>query len=96
MTAKVVRNWSAQVGATPYIEPGSLWENSYCESFNGNLRDELLNREILYTLKEAQIVIGFTSAPQHCQTALIAGYRPTAPQAFIPILPPLDQGAPMQ
>jgi transposase InsO family protein len=58
MTAKVVRNWLTQVGAkTLYIEPGSPWENGYCESFNGKLRDELLNGEIFYSLKEAQIVI---------------------------------------
>jgi transposase InsO family protein len=54
MTAKIVRNWLAQVGAkTLYIEPGSPWENGYCESFNGKLRDELLNGEIFYSLKEA-------------------------------------------
>ena len=40
-----------------YIEPGSPWENGYNESFNGKLRDELLNGEIFYTLKEAQILI---------------------------------------
>ena len=58
MTAKVVRNCLAQVGAkTLYIEPGSPWENGYCESFNGKLRDELLNGEIFYSLKEAQIVV---------------------------------------
>ncbi len=44
MAAKVVRNWLTQVGAkTLFIEPGSPWENGYCESFNGKLRDELLN-----------------------------------------------------
>src|SRR5665213_2713695 len=53
MTAKVVRNWLTQVGAkTLFIEPGSPWENGYCESFNGKLRDELLNGEIFYSLKE--------------------------------------------
>ena len=58
MTAKVVRNWLTQVGAkTLFIEPGSPWENGYCESFNGKLRDELLNGEIVYSLKEGQIVI---------------------------------------
>jgi len=39
------------------IEPGSPWENCYCESFNGKLRDELLNGEIFYTLQEAKILI---------------------------------------
>jgi transposase InsO family protein len=49
MTAETVRNWLAQVGArTLYIEPGSPSENRYCESFNGELRDELLNGEIFY------------------------------------------------
>jgi putative transposase len=42
---------------TLYIEPGSPWENGYCESFNGKFRDELLNGEIFYTLREAQVVI---------------------------------------
>ncbi len=42
---------------TQYIEPGSPWENGYCESFNGKLRDELLNREIFDTLWEAKILI---------------------------------------
>jgi len=56
--AEIVRNWIAAVGAkTAYIEPGSPWENGYCESFNARLRDELLNGEIFYTLKEAQIII---------------------------------------
>ena len=53
--ATAVRAWIAAVGAkTAYIEPGSPWENGYIESFNGKLRDELLNGEIFYTLKEAQ------------------------------------------
>ncbi len=56
--AKAVRDWIAAVGArTAYIMPGSPWENGYCESFNSKLRDELLNGEIFYTLKEAKIVI---------------------------------------
>ena len=42
---------------TLYIEPGSPWENGYCESFNGKLRDECLNQEIFYSLKEARVVI---------------------------------------
>lgn len=58
MTAKLVRKWLSSVGAqTLYIEPGSPWENGYCESFNGKLRDELLNGEIFYCLKEAKAVI---------------------------------------
>ncbi len=52
-TAKVVRKWLSRIGVkTLYIEPGSPWENGYNESFNGKLRDVLLNGEIFYTLKE--------------------------------------------
>ena len=57
-TAKVVRAWLKKVGVkTLFIEPGSPWENGYVESFNGKLRDELLNGEIFYTLKEAKVLI---------------------------------------
>ena len=53
-TAAAVRNWLKQVGVkTLYIEPGSPWENGYIESFNGRLRDELLNVEVFDTLLEA-------------------------------------------
>ncbi len=56
--AKAVQDWIAAVGAvTAYIAPGSPWENGFIESFNARLRDELLNGEIFYTLREAQIVI---------------------------------------
>ena len=58
MTARRVRTWLETVGTQPlFIEPGSPWENGYCESFNGKLRDECLNGEIFYSLKEAQVVI---------------------------------------
>jgi len=72
---------------TLYIEPGSPWENGYNESFNGKLRDELLNREIFYTLKEAQILIErwrqeYNTIRPH--SAL--GYRPPAPEAIRPLL----------
>jgi transposase InsO family protein len=54
----VLRQWLASLGTTSlYVEPGSPWENGYCESFNGKLRDECLNPEIFYSLKEAQVVI---------------------------------------
>jgi len=73
MTAKIVRGWFAKLGATTlYIEPGSPWENGYCESFNGKLRDECLNGEIFYSLKEASIHRAMAQALQHHQTALIA------------------------
>ena len=52
--AKAVRDWISAVGAkTAYIQPGSPWENGYVESFNARLRDELLNGEIFYSLREA-------------------------------------------
>jgi hypothetical protein len=49
--------WSVRGAQILYIESGSPWENDYCESFNGRLRDELLNGEIFYSLKEAKVVI---------------------------------------
>ena len=56
--AQAVRDWIAAVGAkTAYIEPGSPWENGHVESFNARFRDEMLNREIFYSLREAQIII---------------------------------------
>ena len=57
-TAKRVRQWLTRVGVrTLFIEPGSPWENGYIESFNGKLRDELLDREIFDTLLEAKVLI---------------------------------------
>ena len=57
-TAKLVRRWSGRVGVeTLFIEPGSPWENSYNESFNGKLRDELLNGEIFCSLAEAAVLV---------------------------------------
>jgi transposase InsO family protein len=83
--AEALRDWIATVGArTAYIEPGSPWENGYCESFNGKLRDELLNGEIFYTLKEAQIVI--ENWRRHYNTVRphsSLGYRPPATEALI-------------
>jgi putative transposase len=56
--AKAIREWLSDLGVTTlFIEPGSPWENGYVESFNGKLRDELLNGEIFYTLREAQILV---------------------------------------
>ncbi len=79
--AKAVREWIGAVGArTAFIEPGSPWENGYCESFNSKLRDELLNGEIFYSLAEARIVI--ESWRQHYNTKRphsSLGYRPPAP-----------------
>jgi putative transposase len=84
-TAKAVQDWIAAVGAkTAYIEPGSPWENGYCESFNSKLRDELLNGEVFCTLQEARIII--ESWRQHYNAVRphsSLGYRPPAPEAFI-------------
>jgi putative transposase len=82
MTAKIVRSWFAKLGAkTLYIAPGSPWENGYCESFNGKLRDECLNGEIFYSLKEATVVI--EQWREHYNTIRphsSLNYRPPAPQ----------------
>ena len=57
-TARAVRKWLHRLGVkTLFIEPGSPWENGYIESFNGKMRDELLNRELFYTLEEARVLI---------------------------------------
>ena len=98
MTAKIVRSWLANVGAkTLYIEPGSPWENGYCESFNGKLRDELLNGEIFCSLKEAKVLIEqwrhhYNTVRPHSSL----GYRPPAPQAFMPVPLHLDGTPAMQ
>ena len=82
--AAALREWIAAVGAkTAYIEPGSPWENGYVESFNGKLRDELLNGEIFYTLAEAKIVIEqwrrhYNTVRPHSSL----GYKPPAPEVL--------------
>ena len=79
--AEVLRKWLASTGsATLYIEPGSPWENGYCESFNSKLRDEFLNGEIFYSLKEAQVLAErwrtyYNTERPHSSL----GYRPPAP-----------------
>ena len=84
-TAIAVREWLAAARVrTLFIEPGSPWENGYNESFNGKLRDELLNGEILYTLKEAQILIEqwrihYNTVRPHSSL----GYRSPAPQTVM-------------
>ena len=85
--AKAVRGWSTAAGArTAYIEPGSPWENGYCESFNARFRDELLNGEVFYTLKEAQIIIEQWRRHYNTKRPHSApGYRLPAPEAIIPI-----------
>jgi transposase InsO family protein len=84
-TAKAVRNWLGRIGVkTLFIEPGSPWENGYNESFNGKLRDEVLNREIFYNLKEAQVIIErwrqeYNTFRPHSSL----GYLPPAPEALL-------------
>ena len=74
---------------TLYIEPGSPWENGYCESFNGKLRDECLNGEIFYSLKEAQSVIeGWRVQYNTVRPHSALDYRPPAPGACNPFPPP--------
>ena len=84
--AKAVQAWITAVGAkTAYIAPGSPWENGFVESFNARLRDELLDGEIFYSLREAQIVI--ESWRRHFNTTrphASLGYRPPAPEVFVP------------
>ena len=86
--AKAVQEWIAAVGAkTAYIMPGSPWENGYVESFNARLRDELLNGEIFYSLKEAQIII--ESWRRHDNTIrphASLSYKPPAQDVFVPSL----------
>jgi putative transposase len=91
--AKAVREWIAAVGArTAFIEPGSPWENGYCESFNSKLRDELLNGEVFYSLAEAKVIIEawrryYNTERPHSSL----GYKPPAPEAII--WPALSRGS---
>lgn len=81
-----LRKWLVAVGAkTLYIEPGSPWENEYCDSFNGKLQDECLKGVIFYSLKEAQVMIErwrvhYNTVRPHSSL----GYRPSAPQTILP------------
>jgi transposase InsO family protein len=96
-TATAVREWLGRVGVrTLYIEPGSPWENGYVESFNGKLRDELLDAEVFDTVLEAKVLIErwrvrYNTVRPHSSL----GYRPPAPEAVLPppLPPPADAGA---
>ncbi len=83
-TAKAVREWLNRIGvSTLFIEPGSPWENGYIESFNGKLRDELLNGEIFTTLLEAKVLIeNWRREYNHIRPHSSLGYRPPAPHAI--------------
>lgn len=82
-TAKSVRKWLERLGVkTLFIEPGSPWENGYIESFNGKLRDELLNREIFTTLTEAKVLIAdWRKEYNQVRPHSAKGYKPPAPEA---------------
>lgn len=90
--ATALREWLERIGVkTLYIEPGSPWENGYCESFNSKLRDELLAREIFFDLREAKILIEawrlhYNTARPHSSL----GYKPPAPKSILPaaFMPP--------
>jgi len=86
-TAKAVRGWLNRLGVkTLFIEPGSPWENGYIESFNGKLRDELLNREIFTILTEAKVLIEqWRKEYNQVRPHSSLGYRPPAPEARIPV-----------
>ena len=88
-TARAVREWLGRVGArTLYIEPGSPWENGYIESFNGKLRDELLDRELFYTLLEVRVLTErYRRTYNRVRPHSSLGYRPPAPEALLPADP---------
>jgi putative transposase len=84
-TARAVRKWLNRLGVkTLFIEPGSPWENGYIESFNGKMRDELLDREIFTTLKEARVLIEqWRQEYNQVRPHSSLGYRPPAPEAVL-------------
>jgi putative transposase len=86
-TAKAVRRWLSRVGVkTLFIEPGSPWENGYIESFNGKLRDELLNREIFMTIEEANVLIEqWRREYNQIRPHSSLGYQPPAPEAILTV-----------
>ena len=86
-TAKAVRGWLSRLGVkTLFIEPGSPWENGYIESFNGKLRDELLNREVFTTLTEARILVErWRQEYNEVRPHSALGYRPPAPETRMPV-----------
>jgi transposase InsO family protein len=84
-TARGVREWLSELGVrTLFIQPGSPWENGYIESFNGKLRDELLNREVFTTLREAAVLIeSWRREYNQVRPHSSLGYRPPAPEAIL-------------
>ena len=95
-TARAIRQWLDRVGArTLYIEPGSPWENGYIESFNGKLRDELLERELFYTLPEVRVLTErYRQTYNRIRPHSSLGYRPPTPETVasagaVPMVVPL-------
>ena len=86
-TARAIRKWLTRLGVkTLFIEPGSPWENGYIESFNGKLRDELLNREIFMTLEEAKVLIEqWRKEYNQIRPHSSLKYQPPAPEAILTI-----------
>lgn len=82
-TARSIRSWLPRLGVkTLYIAPGSPWENGYNESFNGRFRDEFLNREVFYTLKEAEVLTEeWRHLYNHIRPHTSLDYKPPAPLA---------------
>jgi putative transposase len=93
--ARNVREWLGRIGVTTlYIEPGSPWENGYCETFNSKLRDELLAGEQFSTLHEAKVLIEqwrrhYNAIRPHSSL----GYRPPAPETILPLASGLPYAA---
>jgi putative transposase len=87
-TARAIRKWLTSLGVkTLFIEPGSPWENGYIESFNGKLRDELLNLEIFTTLEEAKVLIEqWRREYNHVRPHSAKNYRPPAPEAILSVV----------
>ena len=85
-TANAVRKWLTNMGSvTLFIEPGSPWENGYVESFNGKMRDELLNGELFDTLLEAKVIVGeWVKHYNKVRPHSALGQKPPAPEALIP------------
>ena len=85
-TARAVREWLARMGAkTLYIEPGSPWENGYVKSFNGKMRNELLDREVFFMLLEVQVLTEqYRQTYNRIRPHSSLGYRPPAPEAIQP------------
>ena len=82
-TAKAVCKWLGRLAVAPlFIAPGSPWENGYVESFNARLRDEFLDGEIFYTLKEVQVLTErWRWHYNHVRPHQSLGYKPPAPEA---------------